>query len=188
MTEHLRHNDLGAQAATGDNEAFLQLYDHFVTPIYRFVYFRVPSKEQAEDIVGEVFLKAWKYRARFARQTGGSYQSWLYTIARRQLIDTVRKTKETVPLDDIFGLGEHAFHADPHEQQRIAAALEALTPMQQDVLRLRFWHELSFDEIAAVLGKSSASCRMHASRAVQSLREVLPADVVALTILIPTIL
>ena len=46
-----------------DPEAFAQIYDLYVTPIYRFIYFKVSSKQDAEDLTSEVFLKIWQYIA-----------------------------------------------------------------------------------------------------------------------------
>ena len=185
MTQSQTDEALALQAAAGEREAFLQLYDKYVTPIYRFVYFRAPSKEAAEDIVSDVFLKTWKHRARFSLQSGGTYKAWLYTIARRQVIDTVRKEKPDVQLDEAFGIGADDNHADPHVQAEVAKAFSTLTDMQQDVLRLRFWHGLTYEEIADVLGKNPDSCRKHGSRGMRALRKTLPAELLLTLLFFP---
>ena len=185
MNQDITDEALAMQASAGEREAFLQLYDKYVTPIYRFVYFRAPSKELAEDIVSDVFLKAWKHRARFTVQQGGTYKAWLYTIARRQVIDAMRKEKPAAQLDEAFGIGVQDTHADPHVQQQVAKALSTLTDMQQDVLRLRFWHGLTYEEIADVLGKKPDSCRMHGSRGMRTLRKTLSAELLLTLLLFP---
>jgi RNA polymerase sigma-70 factor (ECF subfamily) len=171
---------LGLAAAAGDKDAYLSLYDQYITPIYRFVYFRVPSKERAEDLTSTVFLKAWKYRARFTPKHGGTYQSWLYTIARNTIIDSYRKEKDHDDLSMAAILGIQDEHADPHTIAQLVKAMRQLTEGQQDMLRLRFWHQLSYKEIAEVTGKRPAACRMQVSRAVSTLGTLLPADLLLL--------
>lgn len=176
---------LGTLAAAGERDAFLSLYERYVTPLYRFVYFRVPSKERAEDLVSEIFLKVWEKRAQYVHTKQGTYKAWLYTIARRHIIDWRRTERTHESLEHLSLPGEVPHHADPHVADTIHNALRTLTSDQQDVLTLRFWHDMTYEEIASVLGKSSASCRMHGSRAMAALKEVLPKELLVVLILIP---
>lgn len=64
------------QAKDGDLTAFSTLYEHYLTPIFRFVFFRVRTHENAEDLTQHVFLKAWSALPEF-RHEGKSFSAWL---------------------------------------------------------------------------------------------------------------
>lgn len=166
-------------------QGFLLLYDEYITPIYRFVYFRVPSVQIAEDLVSRIFLKAFEKRHTFRSTDKGTAKAWIYTIARHTIIDWQRTRKETTTLSAAFDIPDLAEHADPHVTRELMQALSQLTDDQQDVLRLRFWHDLSYKDIATVLGKSPGSCRVLASRAVNTLKDILPKELVLTLLIIP---
>src|SRR3989338_38937 len=73
----------------GDAQAFARLYDRYVVSIYRFVFFKLPSKELAEDVTSETFLRCWQ----FLQQNKNivHFRAFLYRIARNLVIDTYRK-------------------------------------------------------------------------------------------------
>ena len=82
----------------GDSSAFGKLYDHYQPMIYRFVLIKVGRREEAEDITHQVFLQAWQ-NIRTYRHRGHPFGSWLYRIARNQVIDHYRSRKDDVPLE-----------------------------------------------------------------------------------------
>src|SRR5690606_29898412 len=96
--------------------------------------------------------------------------------ARRTIIDWRRAHRSTEDLAHAVHIGTVDDHADPHQSLLFKKALEQLSQDQQDILRLRFWHDLSFQEIATIMHKRPESCRMQASRAIKSLRGLLPAE------------
>src|SRR3990167_9724255 len=77
----------------GDSVAFDELYIHVFTPIYRYVYFRVKRKEDAEDIAQTVFLRSYQSLPRF-EDKGVSPLAYFYSIARNPEIDHWRKKRE----------------------------------------------------------------------------------------------
>ena len=84
------------QAKSGNSEAFAQLYDAYVERVYRYILFRVSEDVTTEDLVSQVFLKAWQNLDRY--KTGGSpFIAWLYTIARNLVIDYYRAKKRCCP-------------------------------------------------------------------------------------------
>jgi RNA polymerase sigma-70 factor (ECF subfamily) len=74
--------------AKQDSEAFGQLYDTYVKQIYRFVYFKVSSREEAEDVTADVFLKTWNYLRE--NKEVKSFSGLLYRVARTSIIDLYR--------------------------------------------------------------------------------------------------
>jgi RNA polymerase sigma factor (sigma-70 family) len=160
----------------GDAAAFEQLFGRYATRLLRFVAPLVGSA-QAPDVVQLSFLKLHENRARY--RTGARFSTWIFTIARNTALDVRRRTsvrRECV--ED--GEGTIA-RADMSESQppdslavaRVQAAVEALPEEQRDVVLLHWFAELTLDDAAKTLGISHQAARARASRAYQSLRQVL---------------
>lgn len=162
------------EAKLGDKEAFGRLYQLYLDRIYRFVFFRVSQqKEIAEDIVSDVFIKAWEKIGTFKE---GSFQAWLYMIARNRVIDYYRGVKHNVSLEDSIIEDKD----DPQETvfqqlevEQVKDALKHLTQEQQEVIVLKFIEDVSNSEIASILGKREDAIRALQSRAIKELRKVL---------------
>jgi len=175
------------QAKDGDSSAFSKLYEHYLTPIFRFVFFRVRTHEDAEDLTQHVFLKAWSAlpefgtSTRFAarRENSGSFSAWLYRIARNTTIDYWRKKKPLTldPSSPTFQnrqdntLDPLAFADQKEETEHIRDALHILNEDQQTILTLKFIEDLSNKEIAQITGKTEGAIRQIQSRALRALRQ-----------------
>ena len=86
---HLNDQILVYRIKRGDTDSFTPIYDYYVERVYRFVYLKVPTSQDAEDIVAEAFLKLWHY-IRDGKQID-SLQALLYQIARNLVVDFYRK-------------------------------------------------------------------------------------------------
>lgn len=158
----------------GDADAFGLLYDAYAKKIYDFIYYRTHHRETAEDLVSDVFMKALAAIKNFDADKG-TFSAWLYRIARNRVIDHYRTAKSVEDIEDVWDAlasGEDvARDADTRERLAKAEKLVAkLPPAQRDVVIMRAWDQLSYAEIAEILGKSEAACKMSFSRAVASLR------------------
>ena len=162
------------EARLGDKEAFGRLYQSYVDRIYRFVYFRVgQNRDIAEDIVSDVFLKAWEKMESFKNE---SFQAWLYMIARNRVIDHYRSSKQQGSLtEDIHDEKESIEDVvlKNLEVDRVKRALKHLTDEQQEVLVLKFIEDVSNSEIATILGKREDAIRALQSRGIKELRKIL---------------
>jgi RNA polymerase sigma-70 factor (ECF subfamily) len=158
----------------GDTNAFGVLYDRYIDKIYRFVYYKVYVKEVSEDIVSDVFHKALQKIKTFDADKG-TFSAWIYRIARNSVIDHYRKDKGDVPIDDIFDVGFD--ERTPESLDAVAALakvseyLETLSAKQREIITLRVWEEMSYQEIAAIVGGSEDSVKMAFSRGIRELRE-----------------
>jgi RNA polymerase sigma factor, sigma-70 family len=165
------------EAKQGNTGSFGLLYEHYISPIYRFIYMKVNGREEAEDLTHEVFLSAWQNLYRYKSQ-GFPFSSWLYQIARNRVIDHYRVRKnhtniETVDAEFVSissGL-EERLDGDLN-LQKIKGALKALSPDQQDVLIMKFVEDLSHTEIAAALKKSEGAVRLIQHRAIKALKRI----------------
>ena len=172
-TETDRQNELVLLAKGGDADAFGHLYEAYLDKIYRYIYFRVTDEQMAEDLISQVFTKAWENLDRY-QPSGRPFIAWLYTIAHNTVIDHYRTRKDTVPIENTISLASDA--PTPHEQaelhfeaENLRAALQTLTPEQQQVVVLKFIAGMSTDEIAAQLRKSAGAIRALQMRALQAL-------------------
>ncbi len=169
------------RAQTGDAACFGRLYDHYLTPIYRFIALKVGTRQEAEDLAHEVFVSAWQKLPTYQVQ-GFPFSSWLYKIARNRVIDYYRTKKVHVSIDDEVAVDEDLFAAQSGVDEAldtgldIAAVKEAmqqLTPEQREVVQLRFLDELSPAEIAKVLDKREGTVRIIQHRAILKLKSIL---------------
>lgn len=169
-----------------DNEAFADIYDGFVDKIYRFVYFKVSSVQEAEDITSEVFLKVWEY----ARKGEGNIKhlsAFLYQIARNLVIDYYRKSKERkiLSLEDLEErhqpLIEQDHKAEVAVSQRLAGQeieqyLKKVSDPYREALVLKYLDGYSVKEIALILGKQRIAVRVLLHRALKALSVIADKD------------
>lgn len=160
-------------------EAFGKLYDGYATRIYRFIYFKVSSSTDAEDLTAEVFLKAWQYLSEGKEIR--SFSGLLYTIARNQVIDFYRRgtaSKEPKLEDmELENLSDGGKMKEGLEKMQEATALvkklKLLKDEYREVLTLRYIDELAPGEIAEILNKSGISVRVLIHRALKALKKII---------------
>ncbi len=169
--------DVIDRARAGDRAAFAELYDTHVDSVYRYLLYRVREPSDAEDLTSEVFTRAFANIHRY-RWQGKSFLAWLYTIARNAVTDRRRRERPTVDLDTAFGVAEEGPTAHDHAVKgeavvALRGAVKHLTVEQQEVLRLRFEHDLSSRQVAKMLGKNEGAIRALQFRALGRLRKIL---------------
>lgn len=165
------------RARTGDQQAFASLYDRYVDQVYGYVRRRVGNREIAEDLTGDVFLRAWRRFDRFEWQ-GVDLGAWLTTIARNRVHDHFKSARFRLErsVDDV-GDRDPGPRTDQPERvaearelaRSLAAALEQLKDDHREVVELRFVHDLSVTEAAAVLGRSVGATKALQYRALRAL-------------------
>lgn len=164
-------------ARHGDSVAFGLLYRHYLDQIYRFIFLKIGSKSETEDITHEVFLSAWRNIPTYAEK-GFPLSSWLYQIARNKVIDHFRTRKIDIALDEVAETRAEGDTADLAVEklingEKIQAAIERLPEEQQSLLILRYVEDLSPREIADIVGKSEGAVRIMQHRAILRLRHEL---------------
>lgn len=175
------------RAQTGDREAFAEVYDFYVIRIFRFIYLKTSSKETAEDLTSEVFLKCWahvKKRKESGEKEivkGNKLKSLLYKIARNLVIDFYKKKKiPTVEIDenlkDKLKDKKQDILAEVNAKQEIESLMKALSKLKgeyREIIILRHVEDLSIKEIAEITGKSGGSVRVQLHRGVKALEKAM---------------
>lgn len=173
-----REEDIIKQAVGGDSSAFGALYDHYHAMIYRFVMVKVGRREEAEDITHQVFLSAWQ-NVKTYRHRGHPFSSWLYQIARNQVIDHYRSAKIDVSLENVdpeYFAAPAIAHFDlgtKLEMEKVRLAIEQLKSDHQDVIIMRFVEDMALKETAEILGKSEGAVKLIQHRALKELKKIL---------------
>lgn len=164
------------KACRGDEGAFSQLYQAYFEKIYKFLYYRVNHKETAEDLTEDVFIKAYQNITNL--QNVNLFEGWLFQIARNRLIDHYRSKKQTVDLDEVIEILEYEDTTvdvlDLESKQKILLELlKELTTEQRQVIRLKFFEDLSNSEIASLINKTEVAVRVIQHRAMARLKELI---------------
>ncbi|HSR88844.1 MAG TPA: RNA polymerase sigma factor [Candidatus Udaeobacter sp.] len=167
-----------------DPEAFAELYDLYVKRIYSFVFFKVSSREEAEDITSEIFLKAWRYINE--KKEIESFSGLLYRLARNGVIDLYRaksKQKESLSVDSEMGVevvDAQTWKANLSEDlenklemQKIISALQKMKEEYKEIVTLRYVDELEISEIAEITGKGQIAIRVILHRGLKKLKEIM---------------
>ncbi|OHB21516.1 MAG: hypothetical protein A2939_00310 [Parcubacteria group bacterium RIFCSPLOWO2_01_FULL_48_18] len=163
------------KAKKGNASSFGLLYDHYVSKIYRFVFVKVMSRQDAEDICQQVFLSAWQ-NIRAYEEVGFPFSSWLYRIARNAVIDFYRLRRPTVNIENIEPLlADYSDASFAIEQglavERILRAVARLTDEQREVVVMKFVEDLDNEEIARALEKNEGAVRVLQHRALENLKK-----------------
>jgi len=174
MNDSRSGSDELAGRAAADPEAFGDLYSAFQARIYSYVARRIPNRADAEDVTGQVFLKALSGIRSFDPGRA-SFATWLYRIAHNSVIDYYRSEGDAraTDLDEAAGL----YRFDSQESRdytemylKVLALMRGLRPGYQEVLGLRLIEGMSNQEIASVLGAGERYTAMKISRALKALR------------------
>lgn len=170
------HNLL-KRARQWDEVALAQVYDTYAPAIYRYVYWRTGHPDTSQEIVAETF-----HRFLVALKQGGgptaNLSAWLYRVAHNLIVDFYRRQPEHA-----LEMSEDNISVDPNDsethlerQMQVAqayAALQQLTPLQQQIIVLRFLEEMSLEEVAHVVNRTVGAVKALQHRAINSLRRIL---------------
>jgi RNA polymerase sigma-70 factor, ECF subfamily len=143
------------EAARKDPVAFGRLYNHYVQPVYRYLYSQVGTVHDAEDLTSQTFMTAYESLPRYRER--GYFSAWLFRIARSRMVDHFRGSRREVGLQAAERI--KATHdalgqvIQDEELNRLNALVCELTEEEQDLIRLRYIADLSFAEMAYLLGK-----------------------------------
>jgi RNA polymerase sigma-70 factor (ECF subfamily) len=157
------------EAGRGDQQAFLLLVEPLLPAAYRLAVGMLRSQVDAEDAVQDAVLKAWRHFGRFRRES--ELRPWLFTIVANQCRDqrrskwwsVIRRSEAPDELVDATS------SVDP-ETVDLRRAIYRLPHDQRYVLVLRFYLDLSYEEVAQTLGISTKAAKSRTYRAVERLR------------------
>jgi RNA polymerase sigma-70 factor, ECF subfamily len=170
---------LARRAGNGEAEAFGVLYDRYVDQVYRYTFYRVRNEAEAEDVTSEVFMRALRAIPKYEPRQ--AFLAWLYRIARNAVIDRARRSHTQISFEDALAHPGVDQVVEPDatilalsDKEAVRGALAKLTPLQQEVIVLRFVEGYSTHEIADLVGKREGTVRGIQFRALEALRALIP--------------
>lgn len=166
------------RAQAGAERAFTRLFERYEK---RLLYYlrRVAGPDAADDAFGETWLKAFRGIGRLERPA--AFRPWLYRIGRNAAIDVVRRRGREIPLDDPRARDAVEAHVEEEDEPAyddedvalLHGALERISPIHREVLTLQLLEDLSYEEIADVVGVPVGTVRSRLHNARRSLgREI----------------
>ncbi len=176
--EQLTDSQIVELARNGNKEAFGVLYQRYVQRIYSYVYYRVGNAQEAEDLTGRVFLKAWQHIERY-EERGLPFTAYLYRIAHNLVANWHRdqSRRKEIPIDDTAW--QLRSSADQHperqlleqeRQEQLLAIIRKLPPERQELLILKFVERLSNAEIGQIMGRTEGAIKSLYHRTLIALR------------------
>ena len=171
--------ELLKRAQDGDADAFGEIYQRYAEAVFRFLYAHVDDRMDAEDLTEEIFFKVWRSISGY-RDQGTPFLAFLFKIARNALIDHYRRSgkneqpvsiEDTLIQDNGVDPGEEAIAKLEHAE--IRQVLNQLREDYRTVLILRFLSDLSPQEAAHTMGRSTGAIRVLQHRALAAARDLL---------------
>lgn len=168
------------RAQSGDSEAFGELYDRYVDVVFRYIHFRVGSRQQAEDLTSETFTRALRRIGSVSWQ-GHDFGAWLVTIARNLIADHYKSSRYRLEISTADMLDADQAEDGPENDvldamasTTLLEAVKKLNAEQQECIVLRFLHGMSVAETAETMGKNDGAVKALQYRAVRTLGRLLP--------------
>ena len=151
--------ELLARVASGDQDAFAELYDLLSARVFGLILRIVVNRAQSEEVLQEVFFEIWQSAARFAPNKGQG-RSWILTIAHRRAVDRVRASQSSSDRDVRVGMRDiEVAHDSVAEQvqlsiegERVGRALTQLPEAQREAIVLAYYGGYSQSEISVLTG------------------------------------
>ena len=164
----------------GDAAAFRELFESCFEPLRRYAYRMLRSREEAEDVVHDVFLRVWRQRDRL--EPACNLRAYLFAAARNRALDRLRRRRMEEGWSDTAAASVMGERADADADaaleieetaDAIRRAVEALPLRQRQVITLRWRRQMSYAEIAAELRIAEKTVGIHVGRALRRLRAML---------------
>lgn len=170
-----------ARCLAGDQTAFAELYEQSAPGIYRLCYGLLMNRQDAEDVMQEAFVYAFRNLRRY-EPARASFKTWLYTIALSRCRNLYRRKRlpwidlaALLPLDLPAPRSEtpELRYARQDVRQTVETALASLTPSLREAVILRYGHALTYREMAEVIGCPQKTAESRVRLAHERLRTVL---------------
>ncbi len=172
-----------ARARQGDSDAFRALVERHGKTVFRLAYRISGNEHDAEDIVQESFLRAYRQLGRF--EARANFGTWLYRIVANCAVDMMRakqarhdqsrgeSLEAAADRAQVDGPGPERLAASAEIDRRVADALGALSPLERAAFTLRHYEGRSIEEIGRTLGLGTSAAKHSVFRAVRKLRAAL---------------
>lgn len=157
----------------GDKAALREVYEAYAGYIYSVVLRVTGSREDAEDVTADFFIKLWKLADTYEARKG--HRAWLAVVARNMAVDLLRRNRREILTEEFADTAlENAAKGDVEGEvlsdMSLKEALELLEPREREIVNLKIMGELTFQEIAEILQQPLGTVAWRYRNAVGKLR------------------
>lgn len=184
MVELSDEDTLITRSIDGDHDAFAQLMKRYEGAVFNLAYRMLGNAHEAEDASQEIFLRVYTNLARFDQER--KFSTWLLSIGSNYCIDRLRRRRfawltinDTVLTMPSPAKGPERTAIEREERDAVQRALLRLPPAYREVAVLRYWNDLSYEEICQVTGLPESTIKTRLHRARRMLADALRAEGVA---------
>lgn len=171
---------MAGDTSSSIRDAVARLYETHYGRVARYIFVRIGSRDEAEDLPGEVFMRALQSADRYT-PTGAPLEAWIFKIAHNIVVYRLRKKSRRpalVELDNALpvvsgGISPSEIVENTHDMERLREAMGQVSELQQHLLSLRFGAEMTSEQVAAVLGKKPGAVREMQSAAINKIPRTL---------------
>ncbi|MDR2131097.1 MAG: RNA polymerase sigma factor [Odoribacteraceae bacterium] len=153
-----------------NREEYNRAVERFSDDVYRFIYKMCRSREMAEDVVQDSYLRLWETLSSVSFE---KVKAFLFTVAYRRAVDILRREKRFKEVESLEAHGGTDSTRGTGLQEALETALERLPAVQRTVVLLRDYEEYSYKEIAAITGLGEAQVKVYIFRARVAMRAFL---------------
>ena len=159
-------------AQKGSHEDFRVVYERFVDRLFSYVFSHTKDRTKAVDVTQDTFVDLWQALGTFVYKSEEQFLGFLFIIVKRKLSAYYKKEKRHEKVE-ITSLNEISYEEHHEDYRNVITALENLSQSYQDVVRLRYWGDLSFSEIGKTMGIREEAARILHHRALKKLQNTM---------------
>ncbi|WP_020538359.1 RNA polymerase sigma factor [Lewinella cohaerens] len=164
---------------TGDQKALAYLFKHYYRDLYQYAFTMLSDHAVVQDQLQKCFLKLWEKRATLPLSV--KVKPYLFQTLRFGIIDYLRQSKAhsqhllNLQIVQSRSPDEYEQERKTQTEEKLQAAIQQLSPVQKEIIYLRFYNKVAYTEIAGIMGMKYQSVRNSAYRALKKLRiQLLP--------------
>lgn len=163
-------NTLIKKAQNGSEDAFKEIFNRLSDRFFAYTFSRTSNRDDALDIIQETFIDLWNSLKKFKYKSDQSFYGFIFTITKRKLYHYYKNKPKVASLDEINKkhLIQPAIKLE--DDGYMLNQINQLTSNDQDIIRLRYWSQMKFNEIAAVLNITETAAKVRHHRALQKLK------------------
>lgn len=155
------------EARAGDEDAFRDLYNLLSGQLFSYALSHTKGRDEAMDVVQDAFVELWKSLSKFEYKSQRQFFGFVYIILKRRIYQYYRKNMSERELNAT--LISESYEMEIEDYRFLEKKMLALPGKYQELLRLRYWSELTFREIGACLNINEGTAKVWHHRAVKAL-------------------
>ncbi len=158
------------ESQKGNKDAFQEIFEILNNRLFLYVLSHTKNRDDSLDITQDTFIEIWNSLEKFSYYSDETFYGFVFTILKRKIFANRKKTKD-IPLEnEVLESIDGGYELNNEDYRYLSKHIELLAKKYQDILRLRYWSDLTFKEISCVLNIKETTAKVWHHRAVQKLK------------------